>query len=95
MATVRYSFSLDPIKDAALVRWLELQANTSAAVREALKHYVERPTLRELDIKLDQVLDALRSVQVIAPQVSLPDAEKGEPAAARRGLNTMKSKFRR
>ena len=33
MAAVRYSFSLDPIKDADLVRWLEMQANTSAAIR--------------------------------------------------------------
>ena len=95
MAAVRYSFSLDPIKDADLVRWLEVQANTSAAIREAIKSYVERPTHRELGIKLDRVLDALRNVRVVTPQMPAPDDEQGEPAAARRGLDAMKARFQR
>ena len=95
MAAVRYSFSLDPIKDVDLVRWLEMQANTSAAIREALKSYVDRPTHGELGTKLDRVLDALRNVRVVTPQVPVPDKEQGEPAAARRGLDAMKARFRK
>ena len=95
MAAVRYSFSLDPIKDASLVRWLEVQANTSAAIREAIRCYAERPTHRDLDAKLDRVLDALCKVRVVTPQRPVSDGDYGEPAAARRGLDAMKVRFRR
>ena len=95
MAAVRYSFSLDPIKDASLVRWLEVQANTSAAVREALRSYAVRPTHQDLDAKLDRVLDALCEVRVVTPERPVPEGDHGEPTAARRGLDAMKARFRR
>lgn len=94
MAVVRYSFSLDPIKDAHLVRWLKLQPNTSHAVRGALQAFIRRPTHADLETKLDQVLEVLRGVQVIAPgAVPAGDAE-GEPARAVKGLDAMVHKFR-
>lgn len=92
MATVRYTFSLDAIQDAAVIRWLEMQPNTSSAVREALRAYTAQPTLADLDGKLDLVLDALRGVQVINGATGDVPAD-AEPAAARRGLEAMKRRF--
>lgn len=36
MATVRMTFALDSERDAALIAWLEAQANRSEAIRAAL-----------------------------------------------------------
>ena len=93
MAAVRYTFSLDAVQDADLVRWLELQPNTSAAVRDALKAHLERPTLADLGGKLDRVLDALRGVKVL--QAGAVDGDQGEPARARANLDALKDRFRR
>ncbi len=93
MASVRYSFTLDAIKDAELVRWLELQVNTSASVRDALRAWVDRPTHQELDAKLDQVLEALRDVRVVGTPAEIQKST--EPARARAGLNALKARFSR
>lgn len=95
MAAVRYTFSLDAIQDADLVRWLELQPNTSAAVREALRAYVDRPTRGQLESKIDQVLDILRGVQVVQAGTAASDDSEAEPARARANLDKMKERFRR
>jgi len=95
MASVRYTFTLDAVRDADIVRWLELQANTSSAVRDALRAYVARPTLFDLDAKLDKILDTMRGVHVVTVGGDGALAEpNGEPAAARRGLDAMKARFR-
>ena len=94
MASVRYTFTLDAIKDADLVRWLELQVNTSAAVRDALRAYVAQPTHAHLDAKLDRLLDTLRGVHVVKGASVDDEPAEGEPAAARRGLDAMKRRFR-
>lgn len=92
MPAVRYSFTLDAVLDADLVRWLELQPNKAAIIREALHAHRARPALADLERKLDQVLDALRGVQVRASNA--PALEGGsEPARAVRGLNQMLEKF--
>jgi Arc/MetJ-type ribon-helix-helix transcriptional regulator len=94
MPAVRYSFTLDAIQDAALIRWLEMQPNASAAVREALREHLDQPTRAQLDAKLDRVLDALRNVQVVQGSACGDALESAEPAAARRGLDAMKARFR-
>lgn len=93
MAVVRYCFSLDPKRDAALIRWLDRQSGTTYAVRRALQAYVERPSHAELEAKLDQVLDVLRGVQVIGAGATATEGA-GEPARAVKGLETMLGRFR-
>jgi len=92
MATVRYSFTLDAIKDADLVRWLELQPGISSTIRDALRAYAERPCHADLDAKLNEVLDALRNVQVVTGDKAATP-EQGEPARAVAGLDAMLKKF--
>lgn len=94
MATVRYTFTLDAIQDADVVRWLALQPNVSAAVRQALKAYIERPTHADLGDKLDEVLGAIRGMRFVSA-VDLPQGEEagGEPTKAAAGLDRMVGKF--
>jgi hypothetical protein len=94
MAVVRYSFTLDPVRDADIVRWLELQPWTTEAVRAALRAYVRRPGHAEIEAKLDEVLDVLRGVKVIGAGNAPEDGGQGEPARAARGLDAMLGKFR-
>lgn len=95
MATVRYTISLDAIKDAHIVRWLETQPNVSAAVRQALLHEIETVKLSDLEHKLDRVLDALRNVRVIkGTGAGTTEETQGEPAAAAAGLGAMLGKFK-
>ena len=61
----------------------------------AARSYAERPTHRDLDAKLDRVLDALCEARVVTPQRPVSDSDYGEPTAARRGLDAMKARFRR
>lgn len=93
MATVRYTFTLDAIQDADVVRWLALQPNVSAAVRTALKAYVTRPTHADLGNKLDEMLSAIRGIRVVAAH-DLPKEDGGEPARAATGLDRMLGKFK-
>ena len=94
MATVRYTFALDAIQDANVVRWLALQPNVSAAIREALKAYVERPTHADLSEKLDEVLTALQGMRFVSTG-DLPQAQEatGEPTKAASGLDRMLGRF--
>lgn len=94
MAVTRFSFSLDAVKDASLIRWIELQPTISHTVREALLAYKTRPTHQDLDVKLDQVLDALRGVQVISGTPVQAEGSESEPARAAKGLDAMLSRFR-
>lgn len=91
MAIVRYSFCLDAIRDARYIQKLELEPNLSAAVRAAVIARYDRPTLQEIDAKLDRVLDALRNVQVVGVGSEIGD--QAEPARARAGLDKLKSRF--
>lgn len=93
MASVRYTFSLDAIKDTKIVKWLDSQPNTSAAVREALKAYVERPTSAELGARLDEILNAIQSARLMAPMPQEP-TEGGEPQKAIEGFDRMVEKFK-
>jgi hypothetical protein len=94
MAVVRYSFTLDAIKDADLVRRLAMDSTTEV-VRAALRAYYNRPSHQDIDAKLDVVLDCLRGVQVVNAGSRAPDeAAEAEPATARRGLDAMRRRFR-
>ena len=93
MATVRYTFTLDAIQDADVVRWLALQPNVSAAVRQALKAYVERPTHADLGDKLDEVLSAIRGIRVVEVGDLPQEGGGSEPAKAATGLDRMVGKF--
>lgn len=95
MATARFTFSMDAIQDAAYIRRLELEPNLSAAVRAAIIAYYDRPTHGQIDAKLDQVLDALRGVQVVQAGAGEAEQEGAEPALARANLDKMKARFRR
>jgi len=94
MPVVRYSFTLDAIQDADLIRRLKTEVNASATVRAALRAWFERPTAADLNAKLDQLLAALRDVRVVQATAAPGDGNPvGEPAAARAGLNAMKRRF--
>jgi len=94
MAVVRYSFTLDAILDADLVRRLAMESTTEI-VRAALRAYYGRPNHQDLDAKLDQVLDCLRGVQVVSVGGQAPgEPAKAEPATARHGLDAMRKRFR-
>jgi len=92
--TVRMSFSLDAIKEADLLRRLELEVNVSSVVREALRAYYSQPTLADIERKLDEVIETLRGVQVIDASGSGSSPAESEPAAARKGLDAMLDKYR-
>jgi len=93
MAVVRYSFTLDAIKDADTVRRLELESSITEAVRIALRAYYDRPSHQDLGVKLDEVLDCLRGVQVVSAGQSVAN-DGAEPATARHGLDAMRRRFR-
>jgi len=61
MSTTRFTFSLDAILDADIMLWLERQPNASAAVREALRDFVIKPTLAQIDAKLNLILGSLET----------------------------------
>lgn len=90
---VRYSFALDALKDADVIRWLEMQGNTSAAIRGALKAFVARPTHDDLGRKLDEVLTAIHTMRFVGPAESQEGKGQGEPEKAARGLDRMIDKF--
>jgi len=97
MASTRYTVSLDPVGDSRYIRKLELEPNTSAAIRAAIIAYYDRPTHQDLAGQLDQVLDALRGVKVLqaGAAASDPEHDQAEPARARANLDKMKARFRR
>ena len=92
MPTVRISVSLDAIDDARLLQWLDKQTNASEAVRKALYAYIDRPSHGDLSARLEQLLEMMQRMKVV--EVEEAPTEDGEPAAARRGLDAMKRKFR-
>ena len=92
-AKVRYTFALDAIKDADVIRWLELQGNTSAAIRGALKAFLARPNHDDLSRKLDEVLTAIRTLRFIGPPEPQEGEGRSEPERAARGLDRMVGKF--
>lgn len=94
MASVRYTFTLDAIKDADVVRWLDSQPNTSAAIREALKAYVEKPTNAELGAKLDEVLNAIQTARLVTPAQAEEKPQRDEPEAAAKGFEKMMKRFK-
>lgn len=96
MPAVHFSFTLDANLDSHTIRKLGTQPNLSATVRAALVAYFERPSHADLDVKLDTILEALRDVQVVKVGEGAPvRAEGSEPALARRGLESMKARFRK
>jgi len=95
MPTVRFSISLDAIKDVRLLRWLDEQANASEAIRKALYAYIDRPSHSDLASGLEQLLEMVQRMKVVEVLVEEEvQTEDGEPAKARRGLDAMKRKFR-
>lgn len=93
MASVRFTFTLHPVTDSKVITWLLSQPNTSAAVREALKAYVEKPTPAELGAKLDEILNTIQTARLAAPMPQGPQ-EGGEPQAALDGFGRMVEKFK-
>jgi hypothetical protein len=93
MASVRYTFSLDALKDAEVVKWLDSQPNTSAAVRAALKAYVEKPSNADLSAKLDEILNVIQTARWTSPIPETREPQGDEPEAAIRGFGRMVDKF--
>lgn len=91
-AKVRYTFALDAIKDADVIRWLELQGNTSAAIRGALKAFLARPNHDDLDRKLNEILAAVKTARFVALEPQEGEG-RSEPERAARGLDRMVGKF--
>ena len=95
MASIRYSFTLDPATDTHLATWLKAQHNASAAIRIALLAYITRPTARDIAAKLDLILARLDNVQTVrATDDQEREPEQDEPTAAQRGLDAMIEHFR-
>ena len=59
---IRRSFTLDSQRDAALLAWLDAQANSSEAVRAALRAYY--------DESLVTLADVYRAVQAVEQRLS-------------------------
>ena len=98
MATVRYSLSLDAVKDAKIAAWIDAQPNASKAVREILRAYLEeQPSTADLNARLVQMqsrLDRLLNLLRSRPVSILAESEEGdEPTKARQGLDAMKRRF--
>jgi Arc/MetJ-type ribon-helix-helix transcriptional regulator len=98
MPTVRLSISLDAVRDAELLQWLDKQTNVSAVVREAIGLYRQRGNaiearLTSTDEKLNELLALMRNLRVVETQEEEPKAEGEEPSQARHGLEAMKQKF--
>ena len=55
---IRRSFTLDSHRDAALLAWLDAQANSSETVRAALRAYYN-----ESQVTLDDVYRAVQAVE--------------------------------
>jgi len=93
MASVRYTFTLDPVKDVGVIKWLDSQPNTSAAIRAALEAYIERPTHADIGARLDEILNAIQTARWVTP-ISEPDqVPQGEPTAAVKGFEKVLQKF--
>jgi len=88
-ARVHYSFRLHAVHDADLIRWLELQPNKSAAVREALIAYVRAPSLGTMAAKQDEILAAIRALRVVASVAEGQEKDAESPAAPIPGLEEM------
>lgn len=93
MASVRFTFTLHPVTDSKVITWLLSQPNTSAAVREALRAYIEKPTPAELGAKLDEILNAIQTARLAAPMPQEPQ-EGGEPQKAIEGFDKMLERFK-
>lgn len=93
MASVRYTFSLDALKDAKVVKWLDSQPNISAAVREVLNAHVEGPTNANLGAKLDEILNAIQTARLVRPAPQQEGPQGDEPEAAVAGFGRMLQRF--
>lgn len=91
-SSVRYSFTLNAITDSKVVFWLDSQPNTSAAIREALTAYVEKPTHADLGAKLDDILNAIQAARWVTP-TEKAEPQGDEPLAAVAGFEKMCQKF--
>jgi len=94
MPTVRYSFSFDTGRDAAIIGWLDSQPNASAAVREAIQACIASPSRADLEAKLDRLLEMIRNLRVVETPAEETPAAGDEPAQARKGLDAMKRRFK-
>jgi cell pole-organizing protein PopZ len=87
MSTV-VNFSLDPDADRDIVRWLDSQANKSAAIRAAIRAHMAK----EQGVTLADVLAEIRALpsrmRVVAPGADQVEAAAGEePIAAAANLD--------
>ena len=95
MPTVRYSFSFDTDRDDAIIHWLDSQPNTSGAIRELIQNHITSPSRADLEAKLDRLLEMMRNMRTVEVPAAETPAEGDEPAAARKGLDAMKARFRK
>lgn len=92
MPTVRYSISMDAIKNADVIRWIDQQDNASEAIRRLIRACINSPT--QLEVKLDRLIEMVQKMKVVETLVEEEaQTEDGEPAKARKGLDAMKKKF--
>lgn len=102
MAIVRYSFSLNALKDAELIHALEAQTSKSATVRAALTYYLlNRPTNAELSEKIDTLVNRidhigqiLQSEKVYRSSPETTAEADVEPQRSVQGLDSMIERFR-
>ena len=95
MAIVRYTLTLDPVVDAAVIRWLEAQPNKAAAIRGALVQQLTQPNPTQLEAKLDRLLQLVQLVPR-EPSAGLPQppaAAWAEPEPAAAGLGRILERF--
>lgn len=89
MATVRMTFALDSERDAALIAWLEAQANRSEAIRAALMQAAatrDEVTLADVLAAIEALGQRLAGLQVSQDEGRLVVQEDPDLAAALDGL---------
>lgn len=84
MATVRMTFALDSERDAALIAWLEAQANRSEAIRAALTQAAatREVTLADVLAAIEALGQRLAGLQVSQAEGRLVVQEDPDLAAA-------------
>lgn len=84
MATVRMTFALDSERDAALIAWLEAQANRSEAIRAALMRAAatREVTLADVLAAIEALGQRLAGLQVSQTEGRLVVQEDPDLAAA-------------
>jgi hypothetical protein len=93
MATVRLTFSFDPVDHAELLARLDAEENQSEAVREGLRLLYNEPSREEILKALDRIEEQLNELARLLDSFEggtvLPHTEHNEEQVDTTGLQNM------